>query len=128
MSTETNYTLGMLELSARLRRRSLIVVFTEFVDSVTAALMYDNLDRLARRHVVLFVALRDPSIDGIEQAPLSSMRDLNRAVVAAGLQRERDVVLERLKRTGVHVVDAAPEQVSMSLINSYLDIKRRELV
>jgi hypothetical protein len=37
-------------------------------------------------------------------------------------------VLVRLRRQGVHCIDAPPEQVSSHLINRYLDIKRRELI
>jgi hypothetical protein len=51
-----------------------------------------------------------------------------RAVVAADVAREREVVQRRLIRMGVHVVDAVPSQVSIELINRYLDIKRRELI
>jgi len=54
---ETNYTLALAELSTRLRRRSLVVLFTDFLDTVTAELMIDNVTRLARRHLVLFVAV-----------------------------------------------------------------------
>ena len=59
--------LGLVNLGARLRRRSLIVLFTEFVDTVTAELMIDNLRRLAKRHLILFVSLGDlinPSLVG----------------------------------------------------------------
>jgi uncharacterized protein (DUF58 family) len=50
---ETNYTLTLAELSTRLRRRSLVVLFTDFLDTMTAELMIDNVARLARRHLVL---------------------------------------------------------------------------
>lgn len=126
--SETNFTLGVIELSRRLRRRSLVVVFSEFVDTITAELMLENLDRLARRHLVVFVALRDPSLEAIERAELRQLADLNRAVVAAELGRDRDVVLERLQRTGIHVVDALPGDISVRLLNRYFEIKRRELV
>ncbi len=33
---ETNFTLGLAELSARLKRRALVILFTDFVDTVTA--------------------------------------------------------------------------------------------
>ena len=39
---ETNFTLALAELRGRLSRRSLIVVATDFVDTVTADLMIDN--------------------------------------------------------------------------------------
>jgi uncharacterized protein (DUF58 family) len=125
---ETNFTLGLTELSARLRRRSLVVVFTEFVDTVTAELMVENLSRLARRQLVVFVALRDPALDQAALARPRRLGDVYRAVVASDLVRERDRVIARLRRFGVQCVDAAPAQVSSRLVNRYLDIKRRELV
>ncbi|MCA9548292.1 MAG: hypothetical protein KC613_28005, partial [Myxococcales bacterium] len=125
---ETNYTLGLSELGRRLRRRALVVVLTDVVDAITAELMVEHLDRLARRHVVLFVSLRDPALDAVIQAEPRDALDVHRAVVAADLVRERDAVLHRLRRRGVTCLDAAPEQVSVGLINRYLEIKRRERI
>lgn len=123
---ETNYALGLIGLTTRLRRRSLVVVFTDFVDSVTADVMVDHLGRLSRRHLVLFVALSDPLLTTLEEAEPRTLRDVPRAVVAADLHSERRAVMGRLRRRGVHVVEARPGEVSMDLINSYFEIKRRE--
>ncbi len=125
---ETNFTLGLTELSTRLRRRSLVVVFTDFTDTVTAELMLENLQRLARRQLVVFVALRDVSLDALALAPPRRLSGLYRAVTAADFVRERERVLARLRRMGIACVDAAPGQVSARLVNRYLDIKRRELI
>jgi uncharacterized protein (DUF58 family) len=124
---ETNYTLTLAELSTRLRRRSLVVLFTDFLDTVSAELMIDNVTRLARRHLVLFVAVRDPSLEQRALAHPRSLAMLHQAVVAGDFARERHVVLERLRRAGAHCIDTAPEQFSMAIVNRYLDIKRREL-
>ena len=126
-AVETNYTLTLAELSTRLRRRSLIVLFTDFLDTVTAELMIDNVTRLARRHLVLFVAVRDPSLETRALARPRSLELLHQAVVAGDFARERQVVLERLRRAGAHCLDVAPSAFSMALVNRYLDIKRREL-
>lgn len=125
---ETNFTRGLTELSTRLRRRSLVVVFTEFVDTVTAELMIENLSRLARRQLVLFVALRDPALDAVASARPRRVEDVYRSVVASDFVRERERVLARLRRAGVQCVDAAPSELSARLLNRYLDIKRRELI
>ncbi|MBA3393653.1 MAG: DUF58 domain-containing protein [Deltaproteobacteria bacterium] len=126
-AVETNYTLTLAELSTRLRRRSLVVLFTDFLDTVTAELMIDNVTRLARRHLVLFVAVRDPSLETRALARPRTLGTLHEAVVAGDFGRERSIVLERLKRAGAHCIDVAPDQFSMALVNRYLDIKRREL-
>jgi uncharacterized protein (DUF58 family) len=126
--SETNFTLGLASLASRLRRRSLIVLLTEFVDVVTAELMLDNVTRLASRHLVVFVALRDPEVARLAAAEPRSVGDLHRAVVAGDFAREREAVLGRLRRLGVHCIDAPPDLLSMSLLNRYLDIVRRELI
>jgi len=127
-SEETNFTLGLSELSSRLRRRSLVLVFTEFTDTVTAELMLENLERLSRRQLVVFVALRDTSLDTLALAPPRRLGGLYRAVTAADFLRERELVLKRLRRMGVSCVDAAPGELSARLVNRYLYIKRRELI
>ena len=53
---------------------------------------------------------------------------MNRAVVADGLQREREIVFRRLRRRGVLLVDSLPDRLGVDLVNRYLEIKRRELI
>lgn len=125
---ETNFTLGLAELSARLRRRSLIVLLTDFVDTVTADLLTDDLERLAGRHLVVFVAVQNPGIAAVGESRPDSVRDVARSVVAADFLRERRVVLRRLARMGIQAIDANPDRISPELVNRYLDIKRRELI
>mgnify|MGYP000514678361 CR=1 FL=1 len=124
---ETNYTLCLAELATRVRRRSLVVLFTEFLDTVTAELMIENVTQLARRHLVVFVALRDPAVEARAASAPRSLGGLHEAVVAGDFARERHLVLERLRRVGAHCVDATPERFSMALVNRYLELKRREL-
>lgn len=126
--SETNYTLGLVNLGARLRRRSLIVLFTEFVDTVTAELMIDNLRRLAKRHLILFVSLGDIDLRARLDAVPDQMKDVGAAVVAHGLAQERDRVYERLRRMGVQCLETHDASLAVDLVNQYLDIKNREMV
>ncbi len=125
---ETNFTLGLTHLTGRLKRRSLVVVLTDFVDTVTAELMIDNLDRMARRHVVVFVSLADPTLHAQTRERPTDLHAMHRAVVAEDLLFERRRVVAALRRKGVFCIDAPPGGVSSELINRYLEIKRRELV
>ncbi len=126
-AVDTNYTLAIAELSTRLRRRSLIVLFTEVLDTISAELMVENVTRLARRHLVMFVSLRDPGVEARMAATPTTQGVLNQAVVAADFDRERALVLERLRQVGVHCIDTTPDRFSMAVINRYLAVKRREL-
>jgi len=127
-SAETNFTLGLMTLLGRLSRRTLVVLFTDFVDTVTVELMVDNLSRLASRHLVVCVTLADPALAAIEATAPAGLRDLTRSVLVGDILRDREVVLRRLRRMGVHCIDAPVGTVSTELVDRYLEIKRRELV
>ena len=125
---ETNFTLGLAELSARLKRRALVVLFTDFVDTVTAELMAESLQRLGSRHVVVFVSLRDPLLASLLDAPPTHAAALGQAVVASDVLRERRIVFARLARLGVHCLDVDRGAVSAGVINRYVAVKQRGLL
>jgi uncharacterized protein (DUF58 family) len=125
---ETNFTLGLTQLAGALERRSLVVVFTDFADSTSAELMIDNVSRLLKRHLVLFVVFRDRELEALTEAEPTDPEDVSRAVIAEALLREREVVITRLRRLGVHIVDAPVERLGPELLNRYMDLKRRDLL
>jgi uncharacterized protein (DUF58 family) len=125
---DANYTLALTSLAARLERRSLVVLFTDFVDTISAELMLENVRRLLDRHLVIFACFEDEQLaEMIEAEPVTA--DLvSRAVVADGLLKERELVLRKLERLGVQVIETRPERFSADLVSRYLDIKRREML
>jgi uncharacterized protein (DUF58 family) len=127
-SNETNFTLSLSSLSKSLMRRSLIIVFTEFVDTTNAELMIENISRLIKSHMVLFVTFKDMEIEKLINAEPKSPGDVSKAVIAAAFNKERDIVLARLERMGVQIVRADAENMSTAVLNRFLDLKRREMI
>jgi uncharacterized protein (DUF58 family) len=125
---ETNFTLGLTQLSGELERRSLIVIFTDFADATSAELMIENTARLLRTHLVLFVVFRDEELEAMVDREPVEAKDISRAVIADALLREREVVTTRLKRMGAEIVDAPAERAGINLLNAYLDLKRRNVL
>lgn len=125
---ETNFTLGLAELNARLRRRALVVVFSDFVDAISAELLTESLQLMTRRHVVIFVTFRDPMLSGRRERSPVDFTDAAEAVLADDFLRERAVVLEKVARLGVHCLEVPARGVSTALLNRYLLIKQRGLL
>jgi len=128
VSRETNHTLAMTELNARTPKRSLIIIFTDFVDTTSAELLIENIAILARRHLVIFVTLRDPDLQAMIAKPPETMDGVAALVAANQSIDERRIVMERLTRMGVTVVDTEPGKVTAQLISHYLEIKAKELI
>ena len=105
-----------------------MILFTDFVDTVTAELMLEATQRLARRHVVIFVTLRDAVLHGIADAAPTSFGRVAESVIAHDFLRDRMTVFERLARLGVHCLDVPSRSMPIGLINRYLMIKQRGLL
>lgn len=125
---ETNFTLGLTALAGRLDRRAVVVVFTDFADATSAELMVENVARLMRTHLVLFVVFRDEELEGLVGREPTDPEDVARAVIAERLLRQREAVTARLRRLGAQIVDAPADGLATALLNSYIDVKRRGLI
>ena len=123
-SEEPNFTLALATLAARLQRRSLIVVFSDFTDPTSAQLMIESIGRLVSRHVVLFVTMADDELEAISGAAPDDLETLSMAVSADTLLRQRALVTRRLQQLGVDVVEAPYHTIGTRLIDAYLEIKR----
>jgi len=127
-ANDANYTLALTDLSGKLKRRSLIILFTDFVDTVSSELMLETLARLTKRHVVLFATFKDAALEGLLEAPPETPEDISRAVVADTLLDERKLVFRRLQRLGVQIIETTPDRFGSKLVSQYLDIKARDLL
>ncbi|MCE9564464.1 MAG: DUF58 domain-containing protein [Planctomycetes bacterium] len=120
--TESDHGRCMKFVAARHPKRSLLVVLTDFVDATTSAEMVAHLDLAARRHVVLFAALKDAFIERAAHSDPQTDREGFRKAAAVDLLRERQEVLERIRHSGGFVIDAEPGNVTPPMINTYLEV------
>lgn len=122
---ESNYTLSLVTLDQRLQRRSLIILFTEFTDPTAAELMIAAAARMLKRHRVLFVLFHDTELDSILDQRPEEADDVIRANIAHTLIRERRIVIERLRRLGIDVLEAAPNDLALALAEHYVRDRER---
>ena len=125
---EPNFTLALATLTARLKRRSLIVLFSDFSDPTSAELMVESVERLVRHHLVIFVTMTDTELEDMTAAEPETIGDIAVAVGADALARQRALVLGRLRRLGVDVIEAAHDEIGYDLIDLYLRTKRAEAI
>ena len=127
-SEETNYTFALTTLAAKLTRRSMIVLFTEFTDLTSAEFMVRAAGRLLQTHLLLVIVLRDVELESVIAHAPESAEDVTRAVTAAALLRDRLMVLTRLRHLGAHVIESGHDEVASRLVEGYVDLKRRNLL
>jgi uncharacterized protein (DUF58 family) len=125
---EANFTLALASLASRLKRRSLIVLFSDFTDPTAAELMIESVERLLRHHLLIFVTLEDAELASLTEVVPRDVGDVAIAVAADALAQQRALVLQRLRHLGVDVIEAPWQQVGYRLIDRYLATKRAEAI
>ncbi|MCW7946387.1 lipoprotein [Streptomyces hygroscopicus] len=103
-------------------RRSLIVLLTALEAAPIEEGLLPVLSRLTQRHTVLLASVADPYIARMATAR-GSTDAVYEAAAAAQAQAERTRTAEQLRRHGVTVVDATPEDLAPALADAYLVLK-----
>ena len=125
---EADYERAFLDLERTLRRRSLVVLFTDLFDPVASSAVLGAAKLLTTRHLVLVVLMNDAAIAGALRAVPRDAEDAYRAAVAATLSDERARAVAGLRNRGIIVVDVPAAELSIALLDAYVDIKTRGLL
>jgi uncharacterized protein (DUF58 family) len=106
----------------RVRRRALVVLFTELNTAVVEEGLLPSLGVLTARHTVLVAAVADPRVASMLHGR-STVHDVYGAAAAERATAERRRLVALLRRRGVEVVDAPPESFAPAVADTYLALK-----
>ncbi len=122
---EPDYHEALSYFAAKQSKRSLAIVFTDFSGGSSTDALVAQMSRLQRQHLTLLVTIGDPTLYEAAQQPVVDGATLHRRTVAERLLAERRATLESLRRRGVFTLDVSASDLSISLIDRYLQLKAR---
>lgn len=125
---ETDFERSFSWLGQRHRKRSLLVVFTDFVDAAAAEQMVHVMGTIARRHAILFVAVTDPTLEEVLSEPAEDEASLAAQASAFLMRKERQIVLQKLRGMGLQVLDLPPERMVGAVLNRYFEMRELGVV
>ncbi len=126
---ETDFGGAFTRLGHQLGQRSLVVVFTQVHDDVSADALLRYTRGLMPRHLPLVILLRDPDLETMAQVRAQDDdAALFERAAAAELLGWRDRLVRRLRQSGANVLDVEPRQLTVELVSRYLEIKVRHLL
>jgi len=125
---EPDYRQALTYLATKLRRRALVVIFTDLSGGISMQSLVSHVSVLAQRSLPLVVTISDPEVVSVsQQRPFNSLSVYQRAA-AGQLLDERRLVLDQLQRQGVLTLDVPANQLSIAVINRYLELKAKTMI
>ncbi|HYO00644.1 MAG TPA: DUF58 domain-containing protein [Mycobacterium sp.] len=119
---ESNAAAMVATVQRRIRRRALVVLLTDLNPSALDEGLMSVLPQLSAKHQVLIAAVSDPRLDRLA-AGRSDAAEVYDAASAERARNDRGAIAARLRRHGVDVVDAMPDDLAPALADRYLAMK-----
>lgn len=131
---ETDYSALVANLNKHVTKRSLVVLYTNFTGLVSMQRQLPYLQQLNKRHRLLVVFFEDEELKeyiSIHHAPLTTHRSTEsyyRQVMADRFVYEQRLIVSTLRQHGILSLLTTPQNLSVDVINRYLEMKSRQQI
>lgn len=124
---ETDFSSLCVHLDKHVAKRSLLVLYTNFfgLKSMNRQLAY--LQQLNRRHRLLVVFFEDADLKEYATAPAQDTEGYYRHVIAEKFIVEKRLIVSMLQQHGICALLTTPDNLSIDVINKYLEMKSRQM-
>ncbi|NTV63836.1 MAG: DUF58 domain-containing protein, partial [Oscillochloris sp.] len=122
-AVEADHAVALSYLERKVRRRALVVLFTDLATPDAAQPLISYMARLGRRHLPVCVMISDPNVTNALGMHTPDTRSAYTRAVAEQLRDERQAILDTLSRSGVIPLDVPADQLTISVVNTYLRLK-----
>ena len=126
---ESDFNRLYAELRHKVTRRSLILLFSNFetLDALQRQLPY--LRAIAKNHVLVIVFFKNAELKHlIEKPEKENLQEIYDQIIAEKFEYEKKLIRNELMKYGIQSVYTLPENLSISVINKYLEIKARGIL
>jgi uncharacterized protein (DUF58 family) len=125
---EPRYEEAFLWFRSQVRRRSLVVIFTDLMDELASDNLLEAVALLRPRHLPLCMAIRDSEWDDLMSRPPTNVTGVYERSVLQETIRQRRKAIGKLQQKGAIAMDLPPKLLSSNAMERYLDVKRRGLL
>ena len=119
---QPDYLAAATAVMRSLRRRSLVVIITNFRDEDSAELS-QALRLLHTRHLVLLASVRESTLREIASQPITNDASVLQIATAQLFAQQRRAAFQRLASGHSLMVDAEPDRLGVDLVNQYRTAK-----
>jgi uncharacterized protein (DUF58 family) len=125
---ESDYSRLYIDIKKNINQRSLIVLYTNFetMDSLHRQLTY--LKGIAKSHLLVVVFFQNTELNEITNRKATTIQEVYDKVIAEKFIFEKKLIVNELKKYGIHSVLTQPESLTLDTINKYLEIKARGIL
>lgn len=117
---------GMIK--RKINQRSLLILYTNFehISSLERQLPY--LKSIAKQHLLITVFFENSELDELVSTKAEDLQDVYEKTIAQKFAFEKKLMVKELEKNGIYAILTKPKNLSVNVINKYLEFKSKGLI
>lgn len=125
---ESNFELLYVAVKKMIPNRSLLILYTNFESEISLGRQISYLQGIARNHLLLVVIFENTEITKFRREEAKTMEDIYNQTIAEKFIFDKKRIVKELNRHGILAILSQPGELSVNIVNKYLELKDRNLI
>ena len=125
---ESDFSKLYADIKRNVKQRSLLFLYTNFetLDGLERQLPY--LQAIAKQHVVVTIFFENTELEDLINQPAKSVSDIYNKTIAEKFSYEKRLIVKELESRGIFTILTKPNNLTVNVINKYLEFKSRGVI
>jgi len=121
---------GMLygTIKRKINQRSLLILYTNFEHISALKRQLPFLLALAKKHLLITVLFENTELDELIENNANDVQEVYHKTIAEKFSYDKRLIVKELEKRGINTILTKPEQLSINVINKYLEFKSKGLI
>ncbi len=124
---ESNYELLYLAIRRLMSNRSLLLLYTNFESMYALNRVMPVLRKMNSVHLLVVVFFNNTEIQNFALQPTKTVEDIYYQTIAQQFVADKKAMVQKLRQFGIQAILTNPTQLSLDVINKYMELKARGL-
>jgi uncharacterized protein (DUF58 family) len=125
---ESDFEILVSNIFKRISHRSLILLFTNFETLSSLERQIQFIRKLAQRHLLVLIFFINTQLNELINQAAGNVEQIYHKTIAEKFAFEKRLIVKELARYSIHSILTTPQNLSVSTINKYLELKARHLI
>jgi len=111
-----------------IKGRSLLLLFTNFESANAMSRTISIFRRLNQQHLLVVIFFENSGLNEQSKMDISNINDIYKKTISAKFALEKEGIVRELSKYGIQSILTRPENLSVVVINKYLEMKSRGML
>jgi uncharacterized protein (DUF58 family) len=125
---DANYELLYAATKRLIRRRSLLMLYTNFESFYALQRVLPLLRKINMTHLLVVIFFENTEISSMVEQDVTNVEGIYTETVARHFLSEKARIAQELQQYGIQTILSRPEDLSINTINKYLELKAKRLI